>query len=1398
MSLYLPPELRWLGWIAGAQWPDGDEDKAWEVAAAWQDASKELFDLLARIDAAEQATMEAYPEGDARTEMGARYDMLRSGDQSLEQLATSMEAQYGSTFDMGTELQALKLTIIVTLCWLALEIAWAWLFPPTAPAVEAAAIASTRSYLKIIQDFVQKTIQNIARRAGAPNTKRHFWKELVKGNPGWPTAKGWGVYGARAAEGAIVPMAINGSIQAGQIADGKRRSFNGQEFGLSALGGAAGAIPAREFGRYLGEAIEKVAGKYLNNLAGRTANGMFIGAMSDGFGAVFGNAATAAVTGDPGAFTNAPGWVGNFAQGALVGGARGASAFNSYVPKTTDGFTDMSAFRKDHWLRGNAWFLPKSEAGLFGGGSENKSVVTAGGDTPNTHTDTTNTSTNSTGTNADTTNTTTAANTTTAGNNTTTAGNTTTGNTSTAGPGTTNAGPGTTNTGGGAGGTGGQHGSVQNFGGNSENFGAAAAQSGGQQAAPNWSNTMPQSAWFQSAGESSNFGGNNFGSGTAGGTNWSPTPEGFGPAATRHDEFGAAYTDATGRAWDTQQGNFVGPPVGRFWDSGSDYEAPVFRWADSGAGSFIERPVSPLTDSDAGSFIERPVSPLDQGGIDSAAGVVSGPPGLGVNSNGPAPIAQPAPVSPQNPSAQQFPAQQAAPPGTSQQSPAAAGASSSAPQQSHQQSPPNSSQPVPRGGAGPLGSPAPGDGSISASRQQAPPQPLGRPPVGQETPQVPERSPLRPPPPPQHAPAPPPGQGAPPQVPERSALRPPVGQEAPPVPERSALRPPPGQPVVQSAPPPPDRPAPPPPDRSAPPPIPERSPLRPPGDGAPRVPERSPLRPPPGQPVVQGAPPPPDRPAPPPPQHAPPPPPGQGGPPPVPERSPLRPAPAPPDGGGPVVNRRPEDPDWLTPSRAAPAPPVRQPPPPPDPAGSDDGSRPVSPRPEPVPDTGPQRLLRPDRDEQVAHRQWLREQVARIQQHETELQVQAQRRRDLEALRSLHEHQDRQSPGQRELQRQEGLESIQRQQVQRQEQQVDLLQSLHDQHTTGPDRARVQEQLDRQREELNRQREALERQQEHLDRLREQGQREQWLESQLHLLRETAAHAPPRERPAIAAQANRLQRELDGIRQDQRDRMPPEHLRHEQQLQQEREQRQTAMDDLRHQIAQTLQQQWNRVPAGQLGDGDRTRPPQMWQVLGVQQNSVEHYQAARAWFDENRDHHFIGEGKDVRGKPRPQRWPMKVPYPIPEFRAPDVAGDDWLPENAVPPGVDPGEQPPDDPPEPPVIHPEAKVDPGATIGSGAQVEAGAVVGDGARIGEGAVVHSGASVESDAVIGAGTILERGVVVHPGAQVGKDVVVGEGAVIPAGAAVPDGTVVPPGEVFGGTQPGSASVDVPFTLK
>jgi hypothetical protein len=49
MTLYLPESLRWLAWIAGASWPDGDEDAMWDISADWRSTAKVLTDLIEQV-----------------------------------------------------------------------------------------------------------------------------------------------------------------------------------------------------------------------------------------------------------------------------------------------------------------------------------------------------------------------------------------------------------------------------------------------------------------------------------------------------------------------------------------------------------------------------------------------------------------------------------------------------------------------------------------------------------------------------------------------------------------------------------------------------------------------------------------------------------------------------------------------------------------------------------------------------------------------------------------------------------------------------------------------------------------------------------------------------------------------------------------------------------------------------------------------------------------------------------------------------------------------------------------------------------------------------------------------------------------------------------------------------
>ncbi len=86
-----------------------------------------------------------------------------------------------------------------------------------------------------------------------------------------------------------------------------------------------------------------------------------------------------------------------------------------------------------------------------------------------------------------------------------------------------------------------------------------------------------------------------------------------------------------------------------------------------------------------------------------------------------------------------------------------------------------------------------------------------------------------------------------------------------------------------------------------------------------------------------------------------------------------------------------------------------------------------------------------------------------------------------------------------------------------------------------------------------------------------------------------------------------------------------------------------------------------------------------------------------------------------------------------------------------------------------IIHPNASVSVGASIGAGSIVVAGAVVNIGASIDVGCIVNTGASVDHDCKLGAG------VHVCPGGRLAGDVKVGAGSWVGIGAAVKQGVTI-----------------------
>ncbi|RDI44704.1 hypothetical protein DFR68_11694 [Nocardia mexicana] len=327
VSLYLPPELRWLGWVAGTEWPDGDEDKLFAAAKAWEEAAAELKKLPDELRAAQEATRSAYPAGQGADAMAALFDELITGDQSIATLAESMRQVSDGTFDTGTHIEAAKLMTIVSLVTLAIEIAWAWLWPPTAPAVEAAAVTATRSWIKLITDRLAGMIARIAETVMSKAAARVF-----------------GTYTMRAIEGAAVATGLDLLVQGIQIAKGHRKHIDGTEVGISAVAGGLGGVASRFTANYTGRAFDKFGGAAWNKFAGKEigdvrgmpfVRGVTVGAAAGLSSTLAGNFVSGAWTGDwAGAFGGPHGYVGGVVRSATVGGIRGGFTARQLSPSS--------------------------------------------------------------------------------------------------------------------------------------------------------------------------------------------------------------------------------------------------------------------------------------------------------------------------------------------------------------------------------------------------------------------------------------------------------------------------------------------------------------------------------------------------------------------------------------------------------------------------------------------------------------------------------------------------------------------------------------------------------------------------------------------------------------------------------------------------------------------------------------------------------------------------------------------------------------------------------------------------------------------------------------------------------------------------------------------------------
>ncbi|MFI6999110.1 hypothetical protein [Nocardia sp. NPDC050175] len=301
MSLHWPSDLAWLTYVVGSEWPEGDEDKMFAMAQAWLNAAdameKQLIPALGEVH---NRALLGYQAGQGHDAISLELRKLISGDSSIDQLAKDFQQVGTSTRHAATTLEETKLMIIVAISMLAAQIIGAWLWPPTAPAVEAAAIGATRAAvyrvtnraldliaeIPGIGEFLVKVLRYLPKVSDGPGKIAGLVAKPVtsfagRAAPGLTRAAlDWGFTDATALAVGRMPAAVtkfmiekavNNVIWAGggdlliqeiQIAKGHRDGIDGKEVALS----ITASIGAWYAGALVATNVEKYGGKLLTRL----------------------------------------------------------------------------------------------------------------------------------------------------------------------------------------------------------------------------------------------------------------------------------------------------------------------------------------------------------------------------------------------------------------------------------------------------------------------------------------------------------------------------------------------------------------------------------------------------------------------------------------------------------------------------------------------------------------------------------------------------------------------------------------------------------------------------------------------------------------------------------------------------------------------------------------------------------------------------------------------------------------------------------------------------------------------------------------------------------------------------------------------------------------------------
>jgi Tuberculosis necrotizing toxin len=288
MGLEIPDEVKWLSWIIGQDWPEGDETAMRRLATAWEDAATGVDDLTSDLEM-KAATVLSVVEGPAADSFREFWNTFVTTDpEYLPKLAEMCRALAKQCDDGANEIEYGKYMFIALLIVTAIQIAIL-----IANMIET--FGASAAGIPVVEGAAQVTSRTIAQQLLMAILKSVAWSELQS-------------------------VGLDVLVQSIQIMEGHRDGLDLGKTGTAALSGLVNGV--------VGGAVGFGAGK-IPGLSGAASpfKGMVQGAareaLSGAVSGVVGSVATTAIEGgdlSPDALAKAA-TSGGF--GGAIGGAKG-------------------------------------------------------------------------------------------------------------------------------------------------------------------------------------------------------------------------------------------------------------------------------------------------------------------------------------------------------------------------------------------------------------------------------------------------------------------------------------------------------------------------------------------------------------------------------------------------------------------------------------------------------------------------------------------------------------------------------------------------------------------------------------------------------------------------------------------------------------------------------------------------------------------------------------------------------------------------------------------------------------------------------------------------------------------------------------------------------------------